>query len=132
MITMWSCHHFDLVIITEEAYLKESLTRLVFTPVLFQVTSKRKLSQLLEKETLLPARSNLYHNFFLPFRNNQLAEAFRDQFPESSLHIMLADFSLPTSLSDKCHPINSPLQQVTFVDYIIILIKGMACCCTLL
>lgn len=55
--------------------------------------------------------------------DNQLAEAFRDQFPGSSLHIMLADFSLPTSLSDKCHPINSPLQQQEQVQQVLWLLK---------
>lgn len=55
--------------------------------------------------------------------NSQLADAFRDQFTGSSLHVMLADFSLPTSLSDKCHPINSPFQQQEQVQQILWLLK---------
>lgn len=55
--------------------------------------------------------------------NSQLADAFRDEFPGASLHVTLADFSLPTSLSDKCHPINSPIQQQEQVQQILWLLK---------
>ncbi|XP_063860147.1 GATOR1 complex protein NPRL3-like isoform X3 [Scylla paramamosain] len=55
--------------------------------------------------------------------NSQLADTFRDEFPGASLHVMLADFSLPTSLSDKCHPINSPIQQQEQVQQILWLLK---------
>lgn len=48
----------------------------------------------------------------LPPRNNQLCESFREQFPGSSLHAVMTEFSLPTSLSDKTKPIDSPHQQV--------------------
>lgn len=51
--------------------------------------------------------------FISSIRNNQLAERFSEQFHGSSLLAAMAEFSLPTTLSDKCHPINSPHQQVT-------------------
>ncbi|KAG7158618.1 GATOR complex protein NPRL3-like [Homarus americanus] len=55
--------------------------------------------------------------------NSHLAESFGEQFPGSSLHAVMADFSLPTSLSDKCHPITSPHQQQEQVQQVLWLLK---------
>lgn len=55
--------------------------------------------------------------------NSQLSESFSQQFPGSSLLGVMAEFSLPTSLSDKCHPITSPHQQQEQVQQVLWLLK---------
>ncbi|KAK4313039.1 hypothetical protein Pmani_015561 [Petrolisthes manimaculis] len=55
--------------------------------------------------------------------NSQLCESFQEQFPGSSLHAAMAEFSMPTSLSDKTKPIDSPLQQQEQVEQIVWLLK---------
>ncbi|KAK7084490.1 Nitrogen permease regulator-like 3 [Halocaridina rubra] len=55
--------------------------------------------------------------------NSLLAEKFSEVFPGSSLHCALAEFSLPSSLSDKCHPINLTQQQQEQVQQVRWLLK---------
>ncbi|XP_027228849.1 GATOR1 complex protein NPRL3 [Penaeus vannamei] len=55
--------------------------------------------------------------------NSQLAERFSEQFPGSSLHAVLAEFSFPISLSDKCHPMTYPHQQQEQVQQVLWLLK---------
>lgn len=55
--------------------------------------------------------------------NNHLSERFSEQFHGSSLLTAMADFSLPTTLSDKCHPINSPHQQQEQVQQVLWMLK---------
>ena len=58
------------------------------------------------------------------FRNSQLTEKFREQFPGSCLHGALADFSLPSSLSDKCHPMNFDKQQVNVQFFFFLIVNS--------
>ncbi len=45
-------------------------------------------------------------------RNSALVEKFVEQFPGLSLHVVLADFSLPTTLGEHRDVLGQPHQQV--------------------
>ncbi|XP_066974463.1 GATOR1 complex protein NPRL3 isoform X2 [Macrobrachium rosenbergii] len=55
--------------------------------------------------------------------NSPLTERFSEQFPGSSLHRALAEFSLPSSLSDKCHPMNFAQHQQEQVQQVLWLLR---------
>ncbi|XP_068218256.1 GATOR1 complex protein NPRL3 isoform X1 [Palaemon carinicauda] len=55
--------------------------------------------------------------------SSQLTERFSEQFPGSSLHRVLADFSLPSSLSDKCHPMKFSQHQQDQVQQVLWLLR---------
>ncbi|KAG7202838.1 hypothetical protein KM043_009991 [Ampulex compressa] len=56
--------------------------------------------------------------------NNQLLEAFSEQFPGFCLLQVISDFSLPTSISQKLNPLSQPQQQTQLVKIVIWLLKN--------
>lgn len=51
--------------------------------------------------------------------NSPLVDKFSDAFPGSHLIRVISDFSLPTSLGQKCNPLCHPAQQTQLVQTII-------------
>ncbi|CAL4132605.1 unnamed protein product [Meganyctiphanes norvegica] len=55
--------------------------------------------------------------------NTAIEEAFSEAFPGCRLHNALQEYSMPSSLSDKFHPMNDPQQQQQQVQQLLFLLK---------
>lgn len=51
--------------------------------------------------------------------NSPLIEKFNETFPGMNLIRVIADFSLPTTLGQKCNPLNNPSQQSQLVQMMV-------------